>query len=236
MSRWSGLGAASRLLRMADRLRVILEIGKKRRVVAGAMDWPGLDRWGTLEENALDKLATYHARYRGVAERAGLADAFARATEVDVVERVPGSSSTDFWGIAHVPAQIEREVLSPVDLERRLNLLTACWAYFDDVATRVSSELLPGPRSAGRSRDQIVRHVHANEPEQMSRKVEVRTPREVVLTPDGLIAHRQAYLEALRAYNAEGKPARSWPIQFLIRRTAYHVMDHAWELEDRSAN
>lgn len=218
---------------MTDTLRVILEIGKKRRIVAGAMDWPGLDRWGTSEHDALDKLAAYQPRYAGVAERAGLADEFARATKVEVVERAPGSSSTDFWGIAHVPSQIERDVLSPADLDRRLELLQACWAYFDDLATRVLGELLPGPRSTGRSRDQIIGHVYYNEPEQFSRKVEVRTPREVVLTPAGLEAHRRAYLAALRDYNAEGRPARSWPIQFLIRRTAHHVMDHAWEMEDR---
>jgi hypothetical protein len=214
-------------------LRVILEIGKKRRVVAGAMDWPGLDRWGTTEEDALEKLSSYIPRYADVAKRAGLARAFARARDLDVVERVPGSSSTDFWGIAHVPSEIEREVLSPNELERRLDLLRACWAYFDAVAARVSEELLPGPRSAGRSHDQIVRHVYYNEPEQFSRKVEVRTPLEVVLTPDGLATHRQEYLDAIRAYNAEGKAARTWPIQFLVRRTAHHVMDHAWEMEDR---
>jgi hypothetical protein len=45
--------------------------------------------------------------------------------------------------------------------------------------------------------------------------------------------HRQRYLDGIRAYNAEGKPARSWPIQFLMRRTANHIMDHAWEMEDR---
>jgi hypothetical protein len=218
---------------MTDTLRVILEIGKKRRVVAGAMDWPGLDRWGTSEDDALDKLAIYRDRYLGVADRARMSTAFAGARDPEVVERVPGSSSTDFWGIAHVPSQIEREVLSPADLERRLELLQACWAYFDDLAARVPAELRPGPRSAGRSRDQILRHVYYNEPEQFSRKVEVRTPLEVVLTPAGLKAHRLAYLAALRDYNAEGKPARSWPIQFLVRRTAHHVMDHAWELEDR---
>ena len=219
---------------MTEKLRVILEIGKKRRVVAGATDWPGLDRWGTSEDDALKKLSSYVPRYVGVAERAGMADAFAQgAGQLEVVERVPGSSSTDFWGIAHVPAQIEREILSPADLERRLDILQACWAYFDDLAARVSTELLPGPRSASRSRDQIVRHVYYNEPEQFSRKIEVRTPKEVVLTPDGLLAHRKAYLAAIRAYNAEGKPARTWPIQFLIRRTAHHVMDHAWEMEDR---
>jgi hypothetical protein len=218
---------------MSDTLRVILEIGKKRRVVAAAMDWPGLDRWGTSEDTSLDKLASYLPRYAGVAERAGMGAAFARAQDVEVVERVPGSSSTDFWGVAHVPSQIEREVLPRADLERRLDLLRACWAYFDDVAARVSAELRPGPRSAGRSRDQVIRHVNVNEPEQFSRKVGVRTERDAVLTPDGLEAHRQAYLDAIRAYNADGRPARTWPIQFLVRRTAHHVMDHAWEMEDR---
>jgi hypothetical protein len=201
---------------MADALRVILEIGKKGRVVAGAMDWPGLDRWGPSEDDALGKLSSYLPRYAGVAERAGMGSAFARARDVEVVERVPGSSSTDFWGIAHVPSQIERELLPAADLERRLDLLRACWATFDDVAAHVSHELRPGSRSAGRSRDQIIRHVYGTEPEQFSRKVEVRTPIEVVLAPDGLATHRNAYLHAIRAYNVEGKPARTWPIQFLV--------------------
>ena len=218
---------------MTDAMRVILEVGKKRRVVAGAMDWPGLDRWGTSEDDALEKLSSYNSRYADVAERAGLTKAFTREREIEVVERVPGSSSTDFWGIAHVPSEIEREVLSAKDLDRRLELLEACWAYFDDAAARAPEELRPGSRSAGRSRDQIVRHVYLSEPDQFSRKVEVRTPFDVVITPDGLAAHRVAYLEAIRAYNAQAKPARTWPIQFLIRRTAYHVMDHAWEIEDR---
>ena len=219
---------------MTDALRVILEVGKSRRVVAGAMDWPGLDRWGTSEDDALEKLTSYLPRYAGVAERAGMRSAFERARAVEVVERVPGSSSTDFWGIAHVPSQIERAVLSEADLERRLDLVRACWAHFDDVAARVPAELRPGSRSAGRSREQIIRHVVINEPEQFSRKVEVRTPVDAVLTPDGLATHRQAYLEAIRSYNAEGKPARTWPIQFLVRRTAHHVMDHAWEMEDKA--
>ena len=218
---------------MTDRLRVILELGKKRRVVAGAMDWPGLDRWGISEDDTLGKLSSYLPRYAGVAERAGLGSALARARDVEVVERVPGSSSTDFWGIAHVPSQIEGEVLSPADLERRLDLLRACWATFDDVAAHVFHELRPGSRSGGRSRDQIIRHVYGTEPDQFSRKVEVRTPIDVVLTPDGLATHRKSYLDAIRACNAEGRPARTWPIQFLVRRTAHHLMDHAWELEDR---
>jgi hypothetical protein len=214
-------------------LRVILEMGKKRRVVAGAIEWPGLDRWGTSEEDALARLTSYLPRYAPVGERAVLGDELARDQAIEVVERVPGSSSTDFWGIAHVPSEIERDVLGAADLERRLLLLQAAWSTFDAVAASVSPELRPGARSPGRTREQIVRHVIANEPEQFSRKVEVRSDRVTVLTPEGLMEHRRRYLDAIRAYNAEERPARSWPIQFLIRRTAHHVMDHTWEMEDR---
>ena len=201
--------------------------------MAAATDWPGLDRWGKTEDDALDKLSSYLRRYTGVAERAGLGDTFGRQRTIEVIERYPGSSSTDFWGIAHVPSEIEREVLSAKELDRRLDLLRACWDDFDDVALHVSEELRPGTRSAGRSRDQIIRHTYGTEPENWSKKVGVKTPLDVVLTAKGLSTHRQQYLEALHAYNAEGKQARTWPIQFLVRRTAHHVMDHAWELEDR---
>ena len=75
--------------------------------------------------------------------------------------------------------------------------------------------------------------MYGTEPANWSRKVGIRTELDVVLTRDGLAWHRQQYLDAIRTHNAEGKPARTWPIQFLVRRTAHHVMDHAWELEDR---
>ena len=216
-------------------MRVVLEIGPKgRRVVAGALDWPGLDRSGKDDDAALDRLSTYVARYAGVAELAGKADDFARQERLDVVERYPGNTSTDFWGIAHVPSETERDVLPEAELDHRLRVLEGCWAYFDAAVARITAELRPGKRSAGRTREQIIRHVYLNEPEQFSRKVGLRTPLESVLTPDGMAAHRAAYLDAIRAYNADGPMAgRSWTVQFLIRRTGQHVMDHAWEMEDR---
>jgi hypothetical protein len=217
----------------SDPLRVILEIGPKRRVVAGAMDWPGLDRWGTDEHGALEKLLAYVPRYAAVAERAGLARDFDRAWDLAVVERVPGSSSTDWWGIAHVPSRIEGDVLTTDALERRLRLLQAAWDCFHDVATAAPEALRLGPRGGGRSRDEIVRHVYASERHNWWRKVAIREEDGVRLTPEELAGHRSRYLDAIRAYNAEGKPARTWPIQFLIRRTAQHAMDHAWEIEDR---
>jgi hypothetical protein len=218
---------------VTDALRVILEIGKKRRVVAGAMDWPGLDRWGRSEADALATLESYVPRYMDVARRVGEAGAFEKVGDVRVVERVPGQSSTDFWGVAHVPSEIEREVLPEKQLERRLSLLQATWEYFDDVTARVSAELEKGPRGGGRSRDEIVRHVYASERHNFWRKVAIREEDGVRLTPDELSAHRFRFLDTIRSYNAEGKPARSYPIQFLIRRTAQHVMDHAWEMEDK---
>jgi hypothetical protein len=75
--------------------------------------------------------------------------------------------------------------------------------------------------------------VYASERHNFWRKVAIREEDGVRLTPAELAAFRKVYLEAIRAYNAEGKTARSYPIQFLIRRTAQHVMDHAWEMEDR---
>jgi hypothetical protein len=219
---------------MTANLRVILEIGKKqRRIVAGATDWPGLDRWGKTDDLAIEKLTSYLPRYAGVAKLAGLAKKLTLHRDIEIVERVVGSGSADYWGIAHVPSEMERKVLSAADLEGRLALLRACWSYFDATAERVSAELRPGLRGGGWTREELVRHVHLNEPEQFTRKVEVRTPREVMLSPDGRAVHREATLDAIRAYNADGKAARSWPIQFLIRRIAHHVMDHAWEMEDR---
>jgi hypothetical protein len=197
------------------------------------MDWPGLDRWGTSEDDAVAKLTSYVPRYASVAERAGLASAFKRADGAKVVERVPGSSSTDWWGIAHVPSQIEAEVLSTNDLDRRLNLLEASWGYFNDVAGRVSKHLEKGARAGGRERDEIIRHVYGSERHLWWRKVGLRAEDGVPLTPKQLTTYRRQYVDAIRSYNAEGKKARTWPIQFLIRRTAHHVMDHAWEMEDR---
>jgi hypothetical protein len=27
-----------------------------------------------------------------------------------------------------------------------------------------------------------------------------------------------------------------WPLRYLIRHTAYHTLDHAWEMEDKSVD
>jgi len=157
---------------------------------------------------------------------------FAAGTTVDVVEHYPGTGSTDFWGISFAFSGIDRRAMSSEELERDLTLLQACWAFFDAVRSRVSAELQKGPRGGGRDRDRIVRHTLGAE-QGWAAKLGVRTPEGALLTDEGLSAHRDAYRTAIRAFHAQGKPARTWPLRYLIRHTAFHTLDHTWEMEDK---
>jgi len=125
--------------------------------------------------------------------------------------------------------------MSEPELERRLTLLQACWAFFDGVAARVSPQMRKGPRGGGRDRDRIVRHTIRTESEDFAKQVGIRIPEEAALTPHGLREHRAAYLEAIRAYNGGEveRRMRSWTLPFLIRHSAFHTLDHAWEMEDK---
>ena len=144
---------------MANHIRVTLEIGPKgKKVVAVAPDWPGLERGAKTEEAAIERLLSYVPRYAPVAKLAGMEAAFATSTGVDVVEHYPGTGSTDFWGISFAFSSIDQQAMSGEALERELTLMRACWAFFDDVRSRVSAEMQRGPRGGGRDRDHIVRH------------------------------------------------------------------------------
>ena len=214
-------------------MRVTLEIGPKgKKVVAVAPDWPGLARGAKTEEAAIERLLSYLPRYAPVAKLAGMDAEFAAITTVDVVEHYPGTGSTDFWGISFAFSSIDRQAMSSEELERELTLMRACWAFFDDVRSRVSAEMQKGPRGGGRDRDHIVRHTVATE-QDWAKKLGVLTPEDAMLTDEGLNAHRDAYCDAIRAFHAQGKMARTWPLRYLIRHTAFHTLDHAWEMEDK---
>jgi hypothetical protein len=203
--------------------------------VAFAIDWPGWSRGAKIAELALATLEAYRARYRPVAAIAGMEREFETSGALRVVENKVGTGSTDFWGISFSPSAAEREPMDDAALERGISLLRASWAFFDGVAARVSPELRKGPRGGGRDRDQIVRHTIRTESEDFAKQVGLRLPERAALTPDGLRQHREAYIAAMRAYNA-GEPARrmrSWTLPFLIRHSAYHTLDHAWEMEDK---
>lgn len=216
-------------------VRTVIERGPKgRKCAAVALDWPGWSRGAKEPQVAFETLAAYRDRYRPVARLAGLEDEFDRSGELEIVEDHVGPGSTDFWGISFAPASTERQLMASDELERKLTLLQAAWRYFDEVAARVSPELRRGPRGGGRDRDGIIAHLFVNEGEDFSKRIGARTPAEVILTPQGLRAHRETYLAAIRERNArEWKVGQNWTLPFLIRHTAFHVLDHAWEMEDR---
>ena len=219
---------------MASKLRVLVEQPTRgKRWVSVAADWPGFERGGRTEDEAVEKLARYVPRYLPVAERARLGSELAAQTEVDIIGRYPGTGSTDFWGISFAPSPLDREPFDAPTFDRQVRLLHAAWAEFDETAARVSAELRPGVRGGGRSRDRIVRHVLANEGGDFSKRVQARSEVEDLGKRNGLAKHRDRFVEAMRAWYREGKPLGNWTIPYLLRHTAYHVLDHTWEMQDR---
>ena len=216
-------------------VRTVVDRGPKgKKAVAFALDWPGWSRGAKSPELALERLESYRVRYRPVAVAAGMGEEFDAAGGLQVVEDRVGTSSTDFWGISFSPSAHEFEPLDDNELECKIRLLRACWQVFDAVAARVSPEMRKGPRGGGRNRDQIVRHTLRVESEDFAKRVGLRIAEESALTPVALRDYREAYVAAMRTYNnGEGKRMRSWNLPFLIRHSAFHTMDHAWEMEDK---
>jgi len=217
-----------------SRLRVLVEQPTRgKRWVAVAADWPGLERGGRTEDEALQKLAVYVPRYLPVAKRARLGSELAIQNGLEIIGRYPGVGSTDFWGISFAPSPLDREPFDAPTFDRQVRLLRAAWAEFDATAARVSSELRPGPRGGGRSRDHIIRHVLANEGGDFAKRVQAVSELDDLQTAAGLARHRDRYVAAMRAWYAAARPLGNWTIPYLLRHTAYHALDHAWEMQDR---
>ncbi len=217
-------------------VRTVVERGPKgKKAVAFSLDWPGWSRGAKSADVALETLDLYRERYRPVAGLAGMIADFEAAGPLEVVEDREGTGSTDFWGISFSPSAGERGPLGEPELERGITVLRACWAYFDAVAARVSPEMRKGPRGGGRDRDRIIRHTIRTESEDFAKQVGLRVPEEGALKPGALQRYREDYVAAMRAYNAGEvtRRMRSWTLPFLIRHSAFHVLDHAWEMEDK---
>src|SRR5262249_26959703 len=138
------------------------------------------------------------------------------------------------WGISFAPSSSEHGPMDEAELDRKITLLRACWGFFDGVAAGVSADMRRGPRGGGRDRDQIIGHTVWVEAQQFAKRIGLRIPEDAALTGDGLVAYREAYVAAMRAYNrGEGKRMQSWTLPFLIRHSAFHTLDHAWEMEDK---
>jgi hypothetical protein len=195
--------------------RVGLEQGKTW-VFASALDWPGWCRRGRGDEAAVDVLLDYAKRYALVA-----GPGFAPG-RVEVIGRVAGNATTDF-GAPGVPGPWDDEPLGPAEAGRQVGLLEAAWRYFDGVAAAAPAQLRKGPRGGGRDRDAIVDHVREAE-RSFGAKIGARVPPR---TPWD--RQRAIIAGALRAGTGG-----AWPARYAIRRIAWHVLDHAWEIEDKS--
>lgn len=218
---------------MSNEVRILLELGPKgKKHAAFAPDWPGLSRGAKTPEGAVDRVIEYLPRYAPIAHLAGFGDEFDRIDRAGEIVEVPGTPSTDYWAISFGISDFDREPMSQADLDRDLALLRACWTFFDAVAERVSDDLRKGPRGGGRDKDHLIRHTLFAEQEWRT-AVGFPKPERSLVEPEEREAGRAAFLEAIRRYHAEGKSAGKSPLRRLIRHSAYHTLDHAWEMEDR---
>ena len=213
-------------------LRVYLDEGRKR-TFAAALDWPGWARSGKNGEAALEALEAYLPRYAVVVRRAGLEPPDALSGDAfDVVERVPGTGTTDFGALGD-PPRADLAPLAPGEMARLADLVSAAWAVFDDVAAAAPAQLRKGPRGGGRDRDQVVAHV-LNAEAGYVRKLGVKA-RQAAHNERPDVTWREELLAVLRSAPTGAPPAeRGWPPRYAARRIAWHVLDHAWEIEDKS--
>ncbi|MCB0075828.1 MAG: hypothetical protein KDD73_00310 [Anaerolineales bacterium] len=218
-----------------------LEVGQ-RRTFAGAMRWPGWCRGGRNEGAALAALLAAAPRYA-----AALADSplgFVPPLTRDdfvVVERWAGTTTTDFGAPDGTPA-IDEEPFDEAELARSLLLLDACWRAWDlAVAAAEGRTLRTGPRGGGREREAIRAHV-VESGESYLRKLGWEAAGKA---PSALAARQQRLRHAIgeglaAAQRGEIAPTgprggQRWNARQFLRRTAWHILDHAWEIEDRIA-
>jgi hypothetical protein len=219
---------------------VYLEVGA-RRVFACALDWPGWCRSGRDEERALEALAAAAPRYMVAAKEAGIRFPARAGEAFDVVERIPGTATTDF-GAPGEAAAADAESLSRKQAGRQTALVTASWTILDRVAAAAPAELRKGPRGGGRDRDAIVEHVAGAE-FSYARKLGIRHrqpgPGDAGgsdAAAEAVSALRQAIVETLGQPSAGEAPVpKGWKPRYAARRIAWHALDHAWEIEDRSS-
>ena len=209
---------------------MILEVAPKR-AFASALDWPGWSRSGRTPEAALDALVAAAPRYATVARRADLTFPPPESPDdLHIVERVAGTGATEF-GVPGVAAESEGTPLTDADLARSLALLEAAWATFDDAAEAAKGrQLATGPRGGGRELEAIHAHVRDAELLYVGRLGARARDRE---------RSRETFVDVLKAV-VHGEPIdsppatrRPWAPRYAVRRAAWHVLDHAWEIEDR---
>lgn len=218
---------------------IYLEIGQKK-VFAGAIEWPGWCRSGRDEPSAIKALFDYGPRYADVLAGSDLG--FVAPDTMDhfnVVERLEGGTTTDFGAPEAIPAADQRP-FTEADVRLQGRILQASWEAFDTIAAAATGlELRKGPRGGGRELEAITRHVLGAEGGYIRLLARKMPPVEDDNLGEALRVARQTIMDALSAAARGEMPERGprggkfWPPRYFIRREAWHVLDHAWEIEDR---
>jgi hypothetical protein len=209
----------------AKRIAVSIEAAPKK-VFATAVDWPGLSRSRETEELAIEALAAYSDRYAPVAKLAGEGFPKTDGLDLEVVERSGGGGGTEFGVPSNVTDQ-DRRLVTAKEADRLARLVEAAWRTFDSTAAAAPESLRKGPRGGGRDTSKMVGHVvEADEAYAREMGIKLKAPISEV---------RAAMLEVLRQ-PSDGAPLadRKWTARYAAHRIAWHALDHAWEIEDRS--
>jgi hypothetical protein len=218
---------------------VAVEVGK-RRTFAGAVEWPGWCRGGRDEAEALQALVDYGPRYAHVLESTGI-DFLApiQTSELVVTKRHEGNTTTDF-GAPAIVLEADRAPIDREELKRLRAVLLACWQTFDEtVYLATGRELRKGPRGGGRDLHKIIDHVLGGDQGYLSRVAWRHKRGDGKDLAEELNRTRQAVLDALEVGVRGHLPERGprggviWPPRYFVRRVAWHVLDHTWEIEDR---
>ena len=218
---------------------VYLEIGKKR-TFACAVDWPGWSRSGRDESAALAALVAYNPRYAQVMRSAGFDFKLPEeVSSLSITDRLTGDATTDYGAPGCIP-EFDREPLIAEAYDRSRRILQACWEHFDSAfGSAAGVPLRKGPRGGGRDLEAIARHVLEGDQGYLSRIAWKAEQTKGLQTDQAFELTRQAILAALDKAVHAGLPERGprggliWPVRYFIRRAAWHVLDHAWEIEDR---
>ena len=219
------------------KLDIYLEVGK-RRTIAAALDWPGWCRMGRDEASAIQSLFDYAPRYAKVVRPARLGFLLPGDVSAFVVEeRLKGNATTDF-GVPGLAPSIDSESLSDKELRRLQTILKACWRTFDTTIKKAHGKTLrTGPRGGGRTVRGIVEHTFGAETGYLS-SLGGKVSSSETSQPSPESIHK-AILQSLQA-SAHGEiPAKGprggkrWSPRYFVRRDAWHILDHVWEIEDR---
>jgi hypothetical protein len=218
---------------------IYLEVGKQRTVV-GALAWPGWCRIGRNEQAAVEAFVAYGVRYTRVLQAANIAFTPPNSlAELSVVERLAGNASTDF-GIPEAVPAYDHMPIDTVEVKHLQALLGACWQAYDTAEQAATGKQLRlGPRGGGRDLEKMAGHVLEAEAAYIAR-LAWKLPKQVGgSTAEQRSRTRQAALDALAAAARGELPSHGprggtfWLPRYFVRRAAWHILDHAWEIEDR---